>query len=96
MGIFTKEGSQSPDVIYTQKYTTVSVSYLKYTERTEAVDIENDFNLNVDKDNVQKDPDEIKASYLGYTDRDAATQLEDGVINRYPTFTDEAFNLDHR
>lgn len=90
---------QVPDLIYTLKFkpAVTATRYLDYTEREEALtpNPEEDFNLERDYDdeNVQHDPDEKFARYLGYTDRQAATVLEDGIENRYPTFTATSLNL---
>lgn len=92
----TKEGEQSPDIIYTQTFHVAQAKYLGYTERKEAINPEKDFELenNPYADQIQKDPDEKFAGYIGYTDRQAATKLERGVDkNRYPTFTKDSLNI---
>lgn len=94
----TKEGEQSPDIIYTQTFHVAQAKYLGYTERKEAINPEKDFELenNPYADKIQKDPDEKFAGYIGYTDRQAATKLERGVDkNRYPTFTKDSLNIDN-
>ena len=94
----TKEGEQSPDIIYTQTFHVAQAKYLGYTERKEAINPEKDFELenNPYADQIQKDPDEKFAGYIGYTDRQAATKLERGVDkNRYPTFTKDSLNIDN-
>lgn len=98
MAAYTKDGSQAPDIVYTQQFKTANVDFLKYTDRDEAVDVDNDFNLDLndssDQTNVQYDADEDLAGYLGYMDRAAATRVEDGLDDRYPTFDAETFNMD--
>lgn len=94
----TKDGEQSPDIIYTQTFHVAQSKYLGYTERKEAINPEKDFELenNPYADQIQKDPDEKFAGYIGYTDRQAATKLERGVDkNRYPTFTKDSLNIDN-
>ena len=84
----------SPNLIFTVKFNRGGDAniqfYLDYTERQEAVDGENDFDIEQDKTN-QPTPDEL-AGYLGYTEREAATRLEDGK-DRYPTFNQDYLNL---
>ena len=85
--------TETPDIIYTQQFVAANVQYLDYSEREEAVDLLNDFNLETGESNIQHDSDENLAGYLGYTDRKAATKLEDGLTNVYPTFTQDSLNL---
>lgn len=91
MPAFIKDKEQAPDIIYTQQFVSANVNFLNYTERDEAVDINNDFV--VANENIQRDPEEEMAGYLGYMDRSAATELEDDVSNKYPTFNATSFNL---
>ena len=95
----TKEGNRSPDIIYTQTFHVAQAKYLGYTERKNAINPERDFELenNPRNDQIQIDPDEKFAGYIGYMDRKAATKLEYGVDdNRYPTFTRESLNIDDK
>lgn len=86
----------TPDIIYTQQFVAANIQYLDYSEREEAVDLLNDFNLETGQSNIQHDTDENLAGYLGYTDRKAATRLEEGLENVYPTFTNESLNLTYQ
>ena len=100
MAAFTKKDEKSPDIIYTQQFRIANTGFLGYTERDEAVDPENDFNVEAEKisdtdANIQHDSDETVAGYLGYTDRSAATILEDDAANKYPTFNQSTYNLNH-
>lgn len=88
--------TETPDIIYTQQFVAANVQYLDYSEREEAVDLLNDFNLETGESNIQHDSDENLAGYLGYTDRKAATKLEDGLTGVYPTFTQDSLNLTHK
>lgn len=96
MGWSTKNGNVGPEIIYTQQFQRANgTRYLKYTERDEAIK-NNLVKAEIDTTkNIQNDPDIPKDfdGYLGYTDRKAATKLEKGVIEGYPTFTDEALNI---
>lgn len=92
----SKAGSNGPEIIYTQQFQVANgTRYLNYTERDQAVKNDLETDIKIDKQ-VQHDPDIGKdfSGYLGYTDRQAATKLEKGVIGKYPTFTEEAFNID--
>lgn len=88
--------TETPDIIYTQQFVAANVQYLDYSEREEAVDLLNDFDLETGESNIQHDVDENLAGYLGYTDRKAATKLEDGLTGVYPTFTQDSLNLTHK
>ncbi len=103
MGFFKKTGNQLPDIIYTLIFQLANGSrYLTYTERREAVKNENNVNpeqtLEENSGNLQIDPDVPKnyQGYLGYTDRKAATKLEKGVHDRYPTFTGQSLNINEK
>ena len=84
----------APNIIFTIKYTQGGVDniqeYLDYTERDEAVDQTNDFNLEKNQTNNQT-PENLNG-YLGYTERDAATSIENNA-HRYPTFNKDFINL---
>ncbi|EFK80315.1 hypothetical protein HMPREF9269_1114 [Ligilactobacillus salivarius ACS-116-V-Col5a] len=88
--------TETPDIIYTQQFVAANVQYLDYSEREGAVDLLNDFDLETGESNIQHDVDENLAGYLGYTDRKAATKLEDGLTGVYPTFTQDSLNLTHK
>lgn len=84
----------APDIIYTQQFTVANAKYVEYTERDEATDVDNDYNLKNNEANIQHDEYEDVAGYLGYMDRKAATQLEEGLSrNVYPTFNQTSLNL---
>lgn len=84
----------APNIIFTIKYTQGGVDniqeYLDYTERDEAVDQTNDFNLEKNQTNDQT-PENLNG-YLGYTERGAATSIENNA-HRYPTFNQGYLNL---
>lgn len=103
MAWFKKEGNKLPDIIMTAKFQVANGSrYLGYTERSEAVQDEQQSPEKIfDNDQTgttQNDPDlpENFQGYLGYTDRKAATKLEHGVHDRYPTFMQNSFNIDEK
>ena len=50
--------TETPDIIYTQQFVAANVQYLDYSEREEAVDLLNDFNLETGESNIQHDSDE--------------------------------------
>ena len=102
MGLFTKTGEDSPDIIYTQEFRVANgVRYLGYMERENAVSPEQENDLQRER-NVQNDPDVGKnfKGYLGYTDRKAATKMEDDLTNEekgdYPTFTQGSYELSEK
>lgn len=100
MANYTSVGS-SPDIIYTQEFRVANgAKYLDYTERENAVaPVPEDENELKRKENRQQDPDLPKnfKGYLGYTDRKAATRMEDDLSESekgdYPTFTNSSFEL---
>lgn len=100
MAWFKKEGNKLPDIIMMAKFQVANGSrYLGYTERSEAVQDEQQSPEKIFDNNqtgtTQNDPDlpENFQGYLGYTDRKAATKLEHGVHDRYPTFMQNSFNI---
>ncbi len=102
MGLFTKNGDKSPDIIYTQEFRLANgARYLGYTERSEALSPEKENDLQR-SENVQNDPDVPKnyKGYLGYTDRKAATKMEKDLDDQekgdYPTFTQGAYELSEK
>lgn len=102
MGLLTKTGEDSPDIIYTQEFRVANgVRYLGYMERENAVSPEQENDLQRER-NIQNDPDVGKnfKGYLGYTDRKAATKMEDDLTNEekgdYPTFTQGSYELSEK
>lgn len=97
--LFTKTDAGAPDIIYTQEFRVANgEKYLGYTERSEAVSPETENEFNNDK-NVQADPDvpENFDGYLGYTDRKAATKMDNNLDESekgdYPTFNQNHLEL---
>ena len=71
----------SPDIIYTQEFRVANgTRYLQYTERKEAINPSPE-DIEIGNKNFQQDPDlpENFEGYLGYTDRKAATKMEDDL-----------------
>lgn len=86
--------TETPDIIYTQQFVAANVQYLDYSEREEAVDLLNDFDLETGESNIQHDVDENLAGYLGYTDQKAATKLEDGLTGGLSNLHTRLFEFD--
>lgn len=89
----------SPDIIYTQEFRVANgTRYLQYTERKEAIN-PNPEDIEISNKNFQQDPDlsENFEGYLGYTDRKAATKMEDDLDEKlkgdYPTFSQGVYEL---
>ena len=49
--------TETPDIIYTQQFVAANVQYLDYSEREEAVDLLNDFDLETGDSNIHHDVD---------------------------------------
>lgn len=89
----------SPDIIYTQEFRVANgTRYLQYTERKEAINPSPE-DIEISNKNFQQDPDlpENFEGYLGYTDRKAATKMEDDLDEKlkgdYPTFSQGVYEL---
>lgn len=76
----------APNVIFTMTFKKAATQYLNYTERQEA---------------VSNDPEQVRQAqeaerkldgYLGYTEREAATVIENDAEGA-PTFNDQSLNL---
>ncbi|OYS84402.1 relaxase MobL [Limosilactobacillus reuteri] len=93
------KNNQAPDIIYTQQFRIANGErYLQYTERKEAINPSPE-DIEISNKNFQQDPDlpENFEGYLGYTDRKAATKMEDDLDKKlkgdYPTFSQGVYEL---